>query len=362
MRWLASLILALGLVVSADPANGQRLFATLGAGGGTSSLLEIDPATGALVQTIGNVGYLVNGMTWDATTSTLYATTSTNSAAHPDGLITINVATGAGTPVGTGAGQLVNVPACNAAGVLYGWTEESDNLVLWNKAAGTVTVVGASGVGTWEQGLAFDTSGVLYLVNGNNGDVYTMNTATGAGTSLGTLGVRAHHGSFHPTTNLYYGLDATAESGAARNLIVANVATPAVVNTIPTLDNLHTLAFIGGGAPATPTLTGLSPDSGTIAGGMTVTISGTNLSGATSVTFGGVAATITGNTATSITVTTPPHAAGLVDVVVTTPGGTATLQAAYIYVDTTAIPTLSGWMLGLMAALLGVAAVLKIRS
>lgn len=362
MRCLASLVLALGFVVSAGPADGQRLFATLGAGGGTSSLLEIDPATGALVQTIGNVGYLVNGMTWDATTSTLYATTSTNSVAHPNGLITINITTGAGTPVGTGAGQMVNVPACNAAGVLYAWTEDHDDLVLWNKAAGTATVVGESGVSTSEQGLAFDTSGVLYLVNDSDGDVYTINTTTGAGTSLGTLGVRAHHGSFHPTTNLYYGLDLTADYGATRNLIVANVATQAVVNTIPTLNNLHTLAFVDGGAPPTPTLTGLSPDSGTIVGGMTVTISGTDLSGATSVTFGGVAATITGNTATSITVTTPPHAAGLVDVVVTTPGGSATLRAAYTFLDSTAVSTLSGWMLGLMAALLGVAALLKLRS
>ena len=52
-------------------------------------------------------------------------------------------------------------------------------------------------------------------------------------------------------------------------------------------------------------------------------------------TFGGTSATVVTNTATSITCTTPGHAAGVVDVAVTTPGGTATLVGGFTYVSPT---------------------------
>ncbi|OGT41708.1 MAG: hypothetical protein A3F13_03015 [Gammaproteobacteria bacterium RIFCSPHIGHO2_12_FULL_40_19] len=80
-----------------------------------------------------------------------------------------------------------------------------------------------------------------------------------------------------------------------------------------------------------PTITTLSPPTGSTAGGTSVTINGTNFSDATSVTFGGTAATMGTNTATAVTATTSAHAAGTVDVTVTTPYGTATLSNSYTY-------------------------------
>jgi len=86
-------------------------------------------------------------------------------------------------------------------------------------------------------------------------------------------------------------------------------------------------------AAAVPTVTSVSPTSGTTAGGSSVTITGTNLTGATAVTFGGTAATsYTVNSATSITAVTPAHAAGAIDVAVTTANGTATFASGYTYV------------------------------
>jgi len=88
-----------------------------------------------------------------------------------------------------------------------------------------------------------------------------------------------------------------------------------------------------------PTVTSVSPTAGPLAGGASVTITGTNLSGASGVTFGGVAATaVTVVSATQITATTPAHAAGSVDVAVTTAGGTGTGTGLYAYV---AAPTLA---------------------
>ncbi len=76
-----------------------------------------------------------------------------------------------------------------------------------------------------------------------------------------------------------------------------------------------------------PTITGVSPASGTLGGGTTVTITGTNLAGASLVNFGSVAATIKSNTLTQIVVTSPAGT-GTVNIVVTDPGGTSATSAA----------------------------------
>ncbi|MGW9178792.1 IPT/TIG domain-containing protein [Agromyces sp. NPDC055658] len=72
---------------------------------------------------------------------------------------------------------------------------------------------------------------------------------------------------------------------------------------------------------AVPTLAALDPDEGPTVGGTIVTVTGTNLAGATELTVDGVAVAFTPVSDTTIVFTTPPHAAGEVDVVVTTPGG-----------------------------------------
>jgi large repetitive protein len=89
-----------------------------------------------------------------------------------------------------------------------------------------------------------------------------------------------------------------------------------------------------------PTVTGISPNAGPLAGGTSLTITGSNFTGATSVTIGGTAATglIVVN-ATTITATTPAHAAGTVDVVVTTPGGTGTGTGLFTYATVPGAPT-----------------------
>jgi Flp pilus assembly protein TadD len=86
--------------------------------------------------------------------------------------------------------------------------------------------------------------------------------------------------------------------------------------------------------PLPPSVASITPSSGGTAGGTSVTITGSNLSGATGVTFANVAAaTVSVQSATSIIATAPSHAPGVVDVVVTTPGGTARAGAAFAYVE-----------------------------
>jgi len=81
---------------------------------------------------------------------------------------------------------------------------------------------------------------------------------------------------------------------------------------------------------AAPSISSITPNSGSTDGGETVAISGTDLAGA-SVTFGGTTATVTANTDTSLSVTTPAKTEGAVDVVVTTASGSDTVIGGYTY-------------------------------
>ncbi len=83
---------------------------------------------------------------------------------------------------------------------------------------------------------------------------------------------------------------------------------------------------------AAPTLTAVSPDTGPVAGGTTVTLTGTGLTGTTDVTFDGVPATdVVVVDDSTVTVTTPAHAVGVVDVTLATPGGAATAPGGFMY-------------------------------
>ncbi|MCE0539506.1 IPT/TIG domain-containing protein [Kineosporia rhizophila] len=94
---------------------------------------------------------------------------------------------------------------------------------------------------------------------------------------------------------------------------------------------------------AAPNVTGLDPSVGPIAGGTRVTITGTGFTGATAVSFGGTSVTPTVSSNTSLTVTTPAHAAGTVDITVTGPNGTSAPDASsrFRYVEPGAAPLLS---------------------
>jgi hypothetical protein len=91
---------------------------------------------------------------------------------------------------------------------------------------------------------------------------------------------------------------------------------------------------------AAPTVTVVSPTSGSTAGGTTVLITGTNLTGATAVKFGTTSATsYTVNSATSITAVSPAESAATVDITVTTPVSTSVVSSAddYTYVPSPAV-------------------------
>jgi hypothetical protein len=81
-----------------------------------------------------------------------------------------------------------------------------------------------------------------------------------------------------------------------------------------------------------PTISAISPSSGSTAGGTTVTLTGTNFASGATVSIGGVAATgVTVLSATSLRAVTGPRAAGVADVVVAVGTQSATLARGYTY-------------------------------
>jgi len=77
-----------------------------------------------------------------------------------------------------------------------------------------------------------------------------------------------------------------------------------------------------GGAPA-PKIVSVSPDSGPAAGTTTITITGSDFVAGAKVSLGGTPAATTSVTSTSIVATTPPHAAGKVDIEIVNPDNQA---------------------------------------
>lgn len=145
--------------------------------------------------------------------------------------------------------------------------------------------------------------------------------------------------SFGGTAALGFTLDSdtqiTATAPPGTGYVDVSVATPGGISL--TGNSGTTFLYL-----ASPTISLVAPGVGSTAGNTTVTLSGSNLAGATDVTFAGVSGAIVGTpTATSITVTTPAHAAGAVDVVVFTPNGPVTASNAFTYV--TPAPTVSAF-------------------
>ena len=104
----------------------------------------------------------------------------------------------------------------------------------------------------------------------------------------------------------------------------ANPVSVTVGSTTPNIDDA-----LAASSTSPPTVSGVSPTSGTTAGGTDVTITGTGFTGATAVDFGANAATgVTVVSPTSITAISPAGTAGVVDVTVTTPAGTSATSSA----------------------------------
>ena len=172
------------------------------------------------------------------------------------------------------------------------------------------------------------------------------NGPTAGGTSVSIVGTN-----LSSTTAVSFGGTAAATFA---NVDATHVTATSPAHAAGTVD--VTVTTSGGGtsgivagdhftfnAPPLPTVTSVTPNNGSTAGGTSVSIVGTNLSGATAVSFGGTAAATFSNVdATHVNATSPAHAAGQVDVTVTTGAGTSGIVAGdHFTYNAPALPTVT---------------------
>jgi len=158
-----------------------------------------------------------------------------------------------------------------------------------------------------------------------------------SGSSAGGTAVTVNGSNFVSGATVSFGGSPVAISSASPTAISGTTAVHAAgaVNVVVTNPDAQTGTCIGCftyvAAPP-PTASSVTPGSGSTAGGTSVSVSGTGFQAGAAVSFGGSALTITNLTATAITGSTPGHAAGVVNVVVTNPDTqSGTCAGCYTY-------------------------------
>ncbi len=201
-------------------------------------------------------------------------------------------------------------------------------------ATGSYSATAPLSSGQWiMQMVAFRTPSSLPTVS----NVSPSSGSTAGGTAVTITG-----------TNFATGATVTFGGTAATNVAVVNSTTITATTPAGSAGAVTVTVTVGGqsGSLASgfsytlpPTVSNVSPNSGSTSGGTAVTITGTNFAAGTTATFGGAAATnVVVVNGTTITATTPPGSAGAVTVTVTVSGQSGSLASGFTYV---VIPTVS---------------------
>ena len=164
-----------------------------------------------------------------------------------------------------------------------------------------------------------------YLGGDSVGNAYPPNSTTVYfGGNAGTIDSDVEAGPGLP----FWVMTATVPPGSAGTVNVT-VTTPGGTSVAPPVSSTDPDAYAYTSRPIVQTV---SPSVGTTAGQPNAAIYGYNLLGATAVSFGGTPATnLQIVDSVEIMVTIPPHAAGTVNVTVTTPGGQSLQTDQYTY-------------------------------
>ncbi|WP_353063325.1 IPT/TIG domain-containing protein [Tunturibacter psychrotolerans] len=194
-----------------------------------------------------------------------------------------------------------------------------------NAGAVTVTVAVNGQSGNLANGFTYIVSPTVSSVSPNSGPVGGGTTVTITGTNFAT-GAAVTFGSTSATNVTVVNsttITATTPAGSAGAVTV----TVTVNGQSGSLAGAFTYA-------ASPTVSSVSPNSGSTSGGTAVTIMGTNFVAGAAVTFGSAAATsVTVVNSTTITATTPAGTTGAATVTVTNSSGqSGSLASAFTYI------------------------------
>ena len=330
----------------------------------STSITATTPAgAGAVTVTVtvnGQSGSLTNGFTYTGTVAISFGQVASATPQSPTATVAVTY------PAAQTAGDL-NV-------VVVGWNDTAATVQSVKDSAGnaySVAIGPTTGTGM-QQSIYYAGS----IVGGNNTVTVTFSQAaafpdvrileyrgvTTLDVTAGASGSSAAANSGAATTTsaneLIFGADmvststGAAGSGFTSRIITSpdgdiaedklvttagsNSATATLTGAGPWVMQMATFAAVSG---PVPTVSSVSPNSGSTAGGTAVTITGTNFASGATVTFGATAATnVVVVSSTTITATTPAGSAGAVPVTVMENGQSGSLASAYTYI---APPTVS---------------------
>ena len=236
-------------------AAGRRavLYAASGTFGVTGILYTLDPATGAVLTTVGPLNdaagnnYGMTGLKYHPTTGIFYGATAHASPTNPDYLVIVDPATALVTPIGPFGAILTDIAIDPTTGIMYAVSGWNQKFYTINTTTGQATQIGSTQLGFQNGGgLAADRTGALFGVD--NFSFYSYNKTNGNATLIGLTGlpdlVRA--ADFNPS-NVFYGLEGGGgiDNLHLRFLVTFNLTTGlgSLVGQI-TVGDLDALGFI----------------------------------------------------------------------------------------------------------------------
>ncbi len=286
----------------------------------TASAVFMDAfGAGALTKTGAGTLTLSGASTYTGATTLSAGTLSVTGSIASSSLTTIN----GGTLMGTGT---VGAIQLNSAGAV--------NLGTGTLSTGNIAITDGQlvfNVGSTSSYGSLSTTGAVNLTNGGSGAQLVLNAINGYTAQVGDT--------FTLITNDLTEAISGNFAGLTEGQRISNVLGSSLSGQITYVGGTGNDVVLMVVSPP-PTVTSVTPSSGSTAGGTSVTITGTNLTGATGVTIGGAAATsVVVTNATTITCTTPAGSAGTGSVVVTTAGGSNAANTLYTYI----LPSLVSW-------------------
>jgi IPT/TIG domain/Chitobiase/beta-hexosaminidase C-terminal domain/Fibronectin type III domain len=286
---------------------------------------------GAVTVTVANPGgqsgSLANGFSYIAAPTVTVVSPSTGPVAGGTAVTLTGTNFAAGATVTFGGTAATNVVVANGTTITATTPAHAVGAV-------TVTVTANTQSGSLANGFTYIAAPTVTSVSPSNG-------ATTGGTAITITG-----------TNFATGAGVTFGGAAATNVVVVNgttitATTPAgsvgaVTVTVTNVGGQSGSLLNGYTYVVVPTVTVVSPSTGPVAGGTAVTLTGTNFAVGATVTFGGTAATnVVVVNGTTITATTPAHAAGAVTVTVTANTQSGSLANGFTYIAAPTVTSVS---------------------
>jgi hypothetical protein len=178
----------------------------------------------------------------------------------PQSLVTIDIATGAPTLVGSIGATIADITFA-ADGTLYGWLEvyeplvgtpAYDDLVTIDTTTAVMTVLGDSGLGTFGSGLAFAPDTSLYFAGeGDDGPLRIMDRFSGV--TMSTVGTLSGGAGFtgdgisalaFDATGVLYGIENVDFGGSPAALVEIDSTTAAMSVRGTSIARMDALAVV----------------------------------------------------------------------------------------------------------------------